>query len=77
MGLLDDLTPPSRHRVLCGVSIAKMQLDEKDQQLLEQYIADPRWSSTALSKALESKGIDVAHQSLGRHRRKDCSCWKN
>jgi hypothetical protein len=77
MGLLDDLKPPSRYKPRCKVAVIKATLDTKDQQLLEQYLDDIRWSSTALSRALESKGIEVPHQSIGRHRRNDCTCSKN
>lgn len=76
MGLLDDLTPPSRYRMKCHYALLKAKLDDADQARLEQMIADPAWSNTGLAKALTSKGLDIGQQSIARHRRQDCSCSK-
>jgi FixJ family two-component response regulator len=76
MGLLDDLTPPNKYRVQCHYSRLYNKLEPSDQQILDGIIEDVTWSNTGLAKALNAKGLEISHQSIARHRRKDCTCSK-
>jgi hypothetical protein len=73
MGLLDNLEPPTQQSK-CSVSKIKETLSEPDQIKLEEMIADLKWSISALTKALNSKGIEISRYPLISHRNGSCSC---
>ena len=76
MGLLDDLQLPPKRIRLCNLGMLYNTLEPDDKQRLLDAVNNPQWSATGLAKALEAKGLSVGHQSITRHRRKDCSCSK-
>ena len=71
--MLEDLQPRKPQRT-CAVATMKKELDEKDQELLEGYMADDFWSPYRLSVALADRGLKIAADSLRRHMRGICSC---
>ena len=74
MGLLDNLEPPKKNRS-CKIRTVKNELDKKDQEALDSYLADlERWPAKSLSNALSSKGIIVTDNTITRHRKGICSC---
>ena len=71
--MLEGLTPPLGNS-LCLVSKRSLELDEKDQEVLEASLSDPRWSTAALRKALDERGFVVGETALRKHRAKECNC---
>lgn len=72
--MLEDLQPPRQVRS-CKVRTLKEGLAVKDQELLENYIADvANWTPHKLSIALASKGLKIDHRQLAAHRNNLCSC---
>ncbi len=57
----------------CGVAVLTSRLSEAEQaELIEALESDV--SASAITKALELRGHDIGHQTIGRHRRGQCSC---
>ena len=56
----------------CATCRVILQLDAKDRDALAAALADPSFTSVAISAALRAEGYDVAPQPLQRHRRGDC-----
>ena len=56
----------------CTVCQVLDTLDAKDRAALEAAIADPSFTSVAISAALRAEGYNIAPQPLQRHRRGDC-----
>ncbi len=56
----------------CSVCAVFETLDAKDRAALDAAIADPSFTSVAISAALQAEGYDIAPQPLQRHRRGDC-----
>jgi hypothetical protein len=74
MGLLDGFEPvvPLRN---CKTRAVLESLDKEDRKILEAALADrKKWSSYGLSKALADRGIIIKGDTLGIHRRGECSC---
>lgn len=75
MGLLDDLTPPTR-RWPCAVRAMLETLDKSDADVLAAAVMNPAWKYSALESALFDKGLTLSQGTIKRHREKACSCWK-
>lgn len=75
MGLLDDLEPPTKKRI-CIVGRILEELDESDRETLQNALANDKWSTNALAKALNNRGLKLNRNSLHEHRTKACSCWR-
>ena len=73
--MLEGLTPPKRER-LCLVGEQSANLSKEDVAILNDALVDPKWSTNALTKALNSRGFKVGNTLLSRHREKVCSCYK-
>ena len=58
----------------CTVSIVLTQLDKDDVAALQEALADPRVTGSAICRALEKEGHRVPPHSLNRHRRGICNC---
>lgn len=56
----------------CSVCVVLQELNAKDRDALTEALADPSFTSVAISAALQAEGYDVAPQPLQRHRRGDC-----
>lgn len=75
-GLLDDIRlmnggPPGPR---CGVAVLLASLDEIDQGDLSEALLDRSVKSTAIVKALRSRGIQIGDSTVARHRRGMCAC---
>ena len=74
--MLEDLVPPPSSRS-CRVGQILSELDEKDQAILQDALADSmRWSSHALMNALKSRGLPISIHPILNHRRGLCRCSK-
>ena len=72
--MLEDLEPVKAFRS-CKIRTLKDDLDPKDQELLDTYLADVEtWTPHKLSRALGSKGLKIDHRQIDQHRDMMCSC---
>ena len=70
---LKPVKPASR----CKLAAFQETLEDKDQKLLEGYIADLTFSAESFSDALKLRtDADVGATVIRKHRKKQCSCAK-
>jgi hypothetical protein len=74
--MLQNLQPPVKE-MLCPLIKRVADLDKKDAEAVLGYIADERWTNSALSIALSENGFAVSETPLWRHRAKRCACAKS
>lgn len=73
--MLENLTPPPNNLRTCKVKTIMDQLDPADRGHLANYLGEmEQWSSNALSKALNARGIYVSSNTIHKHRTGGCSC---
>lgn len=80
MGFFDGLTPPADKRSVCFLLLKSEQLGltDKDIATLMAMVDDEkRWSATALTKALNSRGFIISRGVVDRHRSGQCPCRKS
>lgn len=80
MGFFDDLTPPEDKRSVCFLLLKceQLGLGQKDVDALMSLVDDhKRWSATALTKALNTRGFTVSRGVIDRHRSGQCPCRKS
>jgi hypothetical protein len=74
MSLLKDLTPPQRLHS-CKVRTLLATMSKEDATILLNAINDHNnWPARTLQNALEARGVILSDLTIGRHRRKTCSC---
>ena len=71
--MLEGLEPPLKDS-LCIVGRRASELSGEDQKVLESALSDPRWTASALTRALNERGFAVGDTALRKHQRKDCAC---
>lgn len=75
--MLEGLTPPRPKSVFCKVDEWLKKLDESDKKILLEALEDLQtWPHSTLARALRSKGLDISDTTIGKHRHKDCACYK-
>jgi hypothetical protein len=76
MGLLDGFEPIVPI-LSCKTRTVLESLDKDDRKILEAALADrEKWSNYGLSKALAERNIIIKGDTLGIHRRGECSCLR-
>ena len=71
--MLEGLTPPLDN-TLCLLGQKALELSEDDKKVLEASLEDPRWTSSALKRALDERGFSVGDTVMLKHRKKECAC---
>lgn len=75
--MLEGLTPPRNRTVFCKVDDWLGKLNESDRKILTDALADLNtWPHSTLARALRAKGVDISDTTIGKHRNKDCACYK-
>jgi hypothetical protein len=76
--MLEGLKPPPNKVYYCRVSQVLAELDQADQEILDQAIADYRsWPAKTLQKALRERGLTLADTTITKHRNQLCACAKD
>jgi hypothetical protein len=76
MGMLEGLEP-IKTITSCKTRTILEGLEKEDRKILEAALADlDKWNNGALSRALAERGINIKADTLGIHRRGQCSCSK-
>lgn len=73
---LSNLQPPMKE-MLCPLIKRIAELDKKDAEAVLGYLADERWTSSALAVALSNNGFATSDTPIWRHRSKRCACAKS
>ena len=73
--MLEDLTIPNKPQS-CRIRTLHATLTEPNKTIFIEAIENPDWPMTTLANELRKRGIDVSDNSIRRHRKKTCSCWK-
>jgi hypothetical protein len=71
--MLENLGTPDSKR-LCTMAKKMRDLDESDQKILEDALANPEWGNLLLTRRLTELGFPIARDTLTRHRNKECAC---
>lgn len=71
--MLEGLEPPVKS-TLCIVARKAADLSKEDQEILEAAMNDPRWTISALTRALVERGFVIGDTALRKHVREDCAC---
>ena len=75
--MLEGLQPENNRAYYCKVETLRNELDPKDFAILETALADDKlWSANGLSKALRKRGVVLADTTIGKHRNKQCWCFR-
>lgn len=76
MSLAERLAAPpgSPHAMRCTLGLEMRKLSEEDRSAVEQALADPDYTSTAISRALQAEEVHVSGPAIARHRRGGCRC---
>jgi hypothetical protein len=76
--MLEGLKPPPNKAYYCRVSQVLSELDQADQEILDQAIADYRsWPAKTLQNALKERGLTLADTTITKHRNQLCACAKD
>ena len=75
MGLLDGLSPIKPIEP-CKVGRTIIELEPSDAKVLIEALEDTRWAPRGLSKALQSRGVNLAPDTLQNHMKRTCRCSK-
>lgn len=76
MGFRDEVEAcvVARSGPTCSVALLKAAMSPGDAADLEDCLNDPAVPDSAVREALHKRSIDVKINTLGRHRRRQCSC---
>lgn len=77
-GLLNAIksAPSSLPGPKCAVYLVRRSLSDSDRNDLDAALTDIMIANKAIVSALTARGYDIGLQSVGRHRRGDCSCGR-
>jgi hypothetical protein len=74
--MLEDLIPPGRH-FTCKVRTVADALDANDKKILLSAVNSEEWKLKTLSNELAKRGLVIVDTAIAKHRRKQCSCFRN
>ena len=74
--MLEGLTPPEKENICFFYKNAKETLSAKDLKILDDNLADARWSNVGLAKALTEHGFKCYDEQVRFHRTGKCACAK-
>jgi hypothetical protein len=76
--MLEGITPSDRYNGPCFlIKSANEKLDASDKKILEEALADKRFSNLRLSGQLTERGFAVSENVVRRHRIGSCACARN
>jgi hypothetical protein len=72
--MLEGLTPPQREAICVFYKNARDTLSAKDLKILDDSLADVRWSNVGLAKELTQRGFKCYDEQVRFHRTGKCAC---
>jgi len=73
--MLENMNPTSR-QYSCKMRTIIESLNDADRKILVEALESPLWNNSALTTALNERGLKVSRYSVDSHTRKQCSCWR-
>jgi hypothetical protein len=73
--MLEGLTPATR-QYSCKMNTILESLSEADRKILVEALESPLWNNSALTTALNERGLKLSRYSVDSHTGKQCSCWR-
>jgi hypothetical protein len=73
--MLENMKPTNR-QYSCKMKSILASLSEADRKILAEALESPLWNNSALTTALNERGLKVSRYSVDSHTRKQCSCWR-
>jgi hypothetical protein len=73
--MLENLTPGTR-QYPCKIRTILQELSDADRKVLVEALESPLWNNSALTTALNERGLKVSRYSVDSHTGKRCSCWR-
>jgi hypothetical protein len=73
--MLENMNPTSR-QYPCKMRTIIESLKDADRKILVEALESPLWNNSALTTALNERGLKVSRYSVDSHTRKQCSCWR-
>jgi hypothetical protein len=67
---------PTGRQYSCKMRTILESLNETDHKILAEALESPLWNNSALTTALNERGLKVSRYSVDSHTRKQCSCWR-
>jgi PP-loop superfamily ATP-utilizing enzyme len=75
--MLENLEPIKNRVYYCKVDILKDELSEEDYKILIEAVNNKeKWQARTLSRALLERGLKLADTTIGKHRNKECACFR-
>lgn len=76
MGFADELAAINidRRGPRCTIATIQAAMDPTDAREMEEALQTAAVPDSAVREVLRARGIDVTINTLGRHRRRQCSC---
>jgi PP-loop superfamily ATP-utilizing enzyme len=75
--MLENLEPIKNRVYYCKVDILKDELSEEDYKILTEAVNNKeKWQARTLSRALLERGLKLADTTIGKHRNKECACFR-
>lgn len=68
--------PAPIHGAPCSIGVLLESLDDTEAAALTDMLFTLGWNATQVYDALRDEGYTVGRQSINRHRRKACRCYK-
>jgi len=73
--MLENLSPATR-LYPCKIRTILQELSDADRKVLVEALESPLWNNSALTTALNERGLKVSRYSVDSHTGKRCSCWR-
>ena len=73
--MLENMNPTTR-QYPCKMRTIIESLKDADRKILVEALESPLWNNSALTTALNERGLKVSRYSVDSHTRKQCSCWR-
>lgn len=73
--MLENMKPTNR-QYPCKIRSILASLSEADKKVLTDALDSPLWNNSALTTALNERGLKVSRYSVDSHTGKRCSCWR-
>jgi hypothetical protein len=73
--MLENLKPTTRHYP-CKMKTILESLSESDRKTLTDALESPLWNNSALTTALNERGLKLSRYTVDAHTGKRCSCWR-
>lgn len=76
MGLLGEVKAQGAKVNICRVAAIRNELNKADQDEFDQVVMDQSIPMRWIVKALLARGLHLSDKPLGRHRARECNCFR-